>query len=312
MAALDDLLKVIPSHERERLKLASVAQKQLLEFYAQAHKDILRYFEEHFPSSGPKDALSPAQYFDAARLNHLLSFVEARASILNTAVAHALEVAANDIRAIVVAQIAKEASALAIPEKSFGAPDVSIIEKKIDDAVSRIQSWNGRWSADLQNQLKTGILRGESYREISNRVGAVSRTNSGESTAVAKARAHMLANVRYAVVNASNAARQEAYQGAIDEGTKVQKLWWANIENCCISCAKLHGQIVDMDKDFRWKRLGLRITPFEERLPHPPLHPNCRCRILPVTVDVLADIDTDKLKVERTDRLEVLAGAGIH
>lgn len=312
MAALDDLLRVIPVHEKERLQLASLAQRELLEFYATAHADILKYFEGLFPTTdGIQGALSPAEYFEASRMSALSKFIEARAATLNTAVAHAMANAADNIRDLVITQVAKEAKALGLDPPIFGTPDPRLLERTIDDAVSRIKEWNKQWSPDMLRNIREGLLRGESYRELAARATSTKKIAQGKSSAVARARAHMLANIRFSVVAASNQARQQSYEGAQKEGIKVQKMWWSAIGSCCFSCAKLHGTIVDMDKDFPWKSIGIKLKPYKGELAHPPLHPNCRCRIIPVTLEIFDAIDMDQIKITKTNRLETLALAGI-
>lgn len=309
MNPLQELLKVIPAHERERLLQASKAQRQLLEFYAQAHSDITTYFSKTFPSTGISGALEPTQYFEATRLAALQKFIEARVATLNTAVSAAMENAAETIRLLVVTQVAREAKALGI--RRFGTPDARLLEKTIDDSVSRIHAWNKQWPANALASIRQGLLNGETYRQITERVNASSRVKGADTPAIAKARAHMLANVRFAVVHAANSARQDAYSAAIDDGIEVRKMWWSAIGSCCFSCAKMHGTIVGMDEQFPWEQLGLKLKPYEGELWHPPLHPNCRCRIIPVTIEVFDNIDFVKLKDEQSKRLKVLASAGI-
>jgi hypothetical protein len=297
--AFADLLKVLPKHERDRLLQANQLQSDLLRTYVDVHSSIaaelLRFIRSLYDPQGKLTTNT----VDAARSAAILRFINERVSVLDHAVGAALSATTQPLGDLVQKQLGRELRVL-----DLGLPgpvDYRVIEDTLADAASRIQSWNRQLAPDTLNALRLGLIRGESYRDLAARVGGV------QSLPTARAKAHMLANVRYSVVHAANAARQDSYSTSASEANiKVQKMWWSNIADCCINCARMHGTIVDMDQEFPWKGLHLTITPFGEVLWHPPLHPNCRCRILPITIDVLKTVDLPGIRRERSARIDHL------
>lgn len=111
----------------------------------------------------------------------------------------------------------------------------------------------------LRKALREGVNAGEGIPSIQQRVKAV----MGQAKDY---RAEMIA--RTEVINASNFASQEAWkQSGVVEG----KEWLTAVdERVDDECAALDGHIVPIN------------AKFESNTPVPPLHPNCRCTIIPV------------------------------
>ncbi len=115
----------------------------------------------------------------------------------------------------------------------------------------------------IRKELNAGMLRGEGYRKLVKRI-------LGESMVPLKNEAITLART---YVQSANVAAQTAVYEA-NRGVVKGYEWCAALEpgyqsgrGTCLRCAALDGQKWDMD---------------EER-PDCPLHPRCRCELLPVT-----------------------------
>lgn len=81
-------------------------------------------------------------------------------------------------------------------------------------------------------------------------------------------RAEMIARTETAFADV--AGNMEAYRAS---GQVAQKQWITGAD-CCEDCAALDGEIVDLDDNFP-----------NDGGDGPPLHPNCRCDVLPVLTD---------------------------
>ena len=89
------------------------------------------------------------------------------------------------------------------------------------------------------------------------------------------------------------AFNEGAQQGYIQSGVVTRKIWdTAEDERVCQWCGPLDGTEVGLETTFFKKGDEFvgdqgRILPFEyEDIQHPPLHPQCRCSIIPVVSDV--------------------------
>jgi len=124
----------------------------------------------------------------------------------------------------------------------------------------------GDVTRELANRIKgevmRGILSGESVRKVARRV--VGRGLTTEGTPFRKAIVRAKTIVRTETVRAFNLATVERYR---EYDVIVGYQWDAFFdERTCPECAALHGKF--------WRKGN------EKR---PPLHPNCRCVLLPVT-----------------------------
>lgn len=100
-----------------------------------------------------------------------------------------------------------------------------------------------------------------------------------ESYAFSDERADMIARTETAFADIQG--NMIAYR----ESGVVSKKQWITGDGCCEECAQLNGQIVGIDESF------------DDGVDEPPLHPNCRCDVLPV-VDEPDETD------ETTDEME--------
>lgn len=82
-------------------------------------------------------------------------------------------------------------------------------------------------------------------------------------------------------------------QSYIDSGVVSAKQWWtAEDERVCDYCAPLHGKIVEIEDNFFDRgakyegRTNLSMNLDYSDTPAPPLHTNCRCTIVPITIPI--------------------------
>lgn len=150
-----------------------------------------------------------------------------------------------------------------------------VIKEYIRDRIERLAiDTNAQTVKALEDSLNEGIKQGENQAKLRNRVSDV----YDQAT---KVRAELIA--RTEAIAASNEGTLEAYrQSPLVTG----KEWSANF-GACEFCMSLNGKVVEIEKNFADKGTTLTvgektITVGYEHLSHPPLHPNCRCALLPV------------------------------
>lgn len=125
--------------------------------------------------------------------------------------------------------------------------------------------------------LKLGVANGESIPDIRKRVERVFKD-------MEKYRSERIA--RSEVVRASNFATMEAYE----QSGVVEKMEWlvTSDDRLCPLCEPLDGKSVKLGDSFFDKgdrhvgADGSELDLDYETIEHPPLHPNCRCTIVPI------------------------------
>ena len=130
----------------------------------------------------------------------------------------------------------------------------------------------GETNYRLKRQIKEGIEKEESIPEIAKRIREV----YDDMKAV---RSKVIA--RTEVSRATNFATLETYK---ESGVVSGQEWLATLdERTDECCASLNGKVIGVDKKWFQKGdtyLGLELD--YENVDHPPLHPNCRCTLIPV------------------------------
>lgn len=133
----------------------------------------------------------------------------------------------------------------------------------------------------LRQAFVTGIAAGEGVPGLTVRINAI-------FTGMKRYRAEMIA--RDQVIRASNFAAEQAY---IQSGVVLAKEWVTSLDaRVCPYCEPMNGkrqslgfvyfQLGDTlpNSDFPNQTLNLNY----EDIFHPPLHPQCRCTLVPITV----------------------------
>ena len=82
------------------------------------------------------------------------------------------------------------------------------------------------------------------------------------------------------------------------------KQWYVTSDNPCPECAALDGQILGLDEVYAKVEVKKNGVPEWRDVIVPPLHPNCGCRVLPVTVDTVQDEEFWRARKERFARLQ--------
>lgn len=129
---------------------------------------------------------------------------------------------------------------------------------------------------DLQELFKQAMEGGESIRDIT---GRVKELFDGYSTA----RAELIA--RTETIRASNYAAIESYK---QSGVVRAKEWLVTSDDrLCPLCQEMDGTVIELDDNFvdfedEFTGGGETMTADYEAVGGPPLHPNCRCTLIPV------------------------------
>ena len=150
------------------------------------------------------------------------------------------------------------------------------IKRYVNERLTKMSDGTNELTIEkLKTSLSEGILNGESISKLIDRVEEI----YVEATGV---RAEMIA--RTETIAASNAGAEEAYR---QSPMVTYKEWFAN-PGACEFCSALNGKVVGITTDFL--KLGDSISSEDGKtynidyddVGHPPLHPDCRCTILPV------------------------------
>jgi len=145
---------------------------------------------------------------------------------------------------------------------SFDVTNPKVIKWIKDRCGLLIKSISDTTLKKLRKTLAEGVEAGESIPHLASRISNVYDEAKG-SRAVKIARTETL--------SASNQGNLQAY---IQSGVVEKKEWLTALdERTCEECMAMNGQIVDINKSFS---CGLSA---------PPLHPSCRCTIVPVIKD---------------------------
>lgn len=125
---------------------------------------------------------------------------------------------------------------------------------------------------ELRTLIAAGVEKGESITELTARIENYAGFSEGRSEMIA----------RTETIRGSAAADKEAWK---QSGVVAKIVWYTALdERVDDDCAILHGEEVAIDEDFRSEDqlLEMGIEPYGGALNAPPLHPNCRCILLPV------------------------------
>lgn len=156
------------------------------------------------------------------------------------------------------------------------------IRQGVTDAINRMSSsYNATTKEALIKELTEALTAQESIAKIRKRVQSV----YGKAT---KERAELVA--RTETLKASNFAARSAYA----QTGYIQKLEWFVNPNACEFCLPFKGKVIDITGSFAQvgqtvdgvgedgQPTGHSYALNYEEVNHPPLHPQCRCSVLPV------------------------------
>lgn len=133
------------------------------------------------------------------------------------------------------------------------------------------QSVNARTLERLNQTLAEGLSNGEGIPKLRERVNEVYDSLNGY-------RSELIA--RTETLKASNSATIWAYK---QTGYVVGKKWVIN-PGACELCASMDGRTVSLDDNYLNLGESVQDYPIQyEAINTPPLHPNCRCTVVPTT-----------------------------
>lgn len=219
-----------------------------------------------------------------------LKNLEAHAGSLRKATGqHLFDDAAYDSEMVetltpVLTELAKTQGGLALVfagdeanEFNVTAPLLSSIKK---GTLKMATAYNDATLEALNATLAEGIQAGEGIGELKKRVSAVYDNVRGY-------RAERIA--RTETLKASNSATVWAYR---QTGYVTSKIWVVN-PDACEQCAEFEGKKVPLDDSFLGLGESYTVTDEDgeehtytndyDTIEEPPLHPNCRCTIIPST-----------------------------
>uniref|UniRef100_A0A6M3M6I0 Putative portal protein n=1 Tax=viral metagenome TaxID=1070528 RepID=A0A6M3M6I0_9ZZZZ len=181
----------------------------------------------------------------------------------------------------IITSLIKESGQFAIdevvPEREFDMKDKDV-EMFLDTQVIKFSSEvNRTTNKRIRQELKEGISKGEGVDLLRKRIELVFE----EAT---KERALMIARTETA--RAAGFGTVEAYR---QSGVVSGKQWLTAFdERTCEWCGAMNGEIVELDDNYFEKgdvftgRDGGKLDVGYGAVDYPPLHPNCRCTIIPV------------------------------
>lgn len=194
----------------------------------------------------------PREEFEA--IDQIEAYIDANAvkptsvTVVAAAIAHGKDWAdKNIINAGITANgISRGTTALYLPN------DPRMVELAEDAMVGEIRGLTGFYATGLKRTLRTAWDNGYTMPEITKAVQEV--------TGLAKSKAVTIA--RTETLRAGNTATLERYARA-----GVQKVEWlsAQDDRMCEECESLHGTVYDIGEE-----------------PDLPVHPNCRCTVVPI------------------------------
>ena len=176
-------------------------------------------------------------------------------------------------------------------------PEIQKYLKK--EGVKFLISINEETAEQLRETLSDAIREQESINQIKDRVGKVYEDATGY-------RAERIA--RSEVLRATNFSTLQAYK----QSKVVEKKEWltAHDERTCPWCKPMDGKQLELNKDFfkegdvvtgkngKGKEVYLNIS--LGNVSFPPLHPNCRCTLIPIITEEEKSLDKKALLTKLT------------
>lgn len=160
--------------------------------------------------------------------------------------------------------------------------DNEVIRKYLDkNTIKFSKEVNVKTNKQIRATLTEGIMAKEGIYELTKRIEAVFSGAKGY-------RANMIARTETARV--ANFATTEAYR---QSGVVKGKEWLTAFdERTCEWCVPMNGKIVSLERDFFKEgdtfigNEGEILELDYENVGFPPLHPNCRCTLIPVLEEI--------------------------
>jgi HK97 family phage portal protein len=244
-------------------KMEGPLKKDLIKFFKKSKKDLVQILD--------KKQVNPEQMQEFQnRINELAAAWHD----------NLIELSTVHIRAILQAGGSLAAGMMGLQFNGTSPEVVKYLENYVPTFVQR---FNERTKNDLQAVLIKAQVEGWALPRLKDEMKRV--FNQYEYN-----RTDMVA--RSEVVRSSNAGAQMAYRQA-----EIQELEWLDTDDkhTCILCKSLDGKRIGIEGTFLKVGETLEATDADgnkqkyknkyEPVSYPPLHPNCRCTIIPVVED---------------------------
>lgn len=163
-----------------------------------------------------------------------------------------------------------------ITNREFDVLNPEVMKALEQHRIGAVEGITDTTQKSLRNSLAAGLAEGETVPDLRKRV-------SGVFELASRYRAERIA--RTETIWAWNEGTLQGYK---QSGIIEKKQWLSTEDNrTCDFCPTMDGKIVGIDVYYFDKGDTLKVPtgslPFKfEPISHPPLHPNCRCTIVPV------------------------------
>lgn len=235
-------------------------QDELVKYFGRQKEAVLARFNDVTKAFDPKDinkVLFEVGVENKLAINVLLPIIKAL-----------MEEHGNDVL-----------EELGITDIAFNTTDEAVRFFTTDRGLRGIKALNRVTKSKLRKQLQQGIQLGESIAQIERRI----RNVYEEATRVRSIRI-----ARTEVLKATNQATLEAYK---QSGVVTGKEWFTALdEKVCQWCAPMQGRVKALDNDYFIQgesfvgKEGGKINFEIDDVSAPPLHPMCRCTLIPITI----------------------------
>lgn len=248
------------------------AARQVAKAYAQARRELLADLLTRWVGPG---TLRPQDAVELLRNLGLLQAIDARLAELERQVGAGLRGVLVDAEERALAAVQREMallpSSLRRDLSAFTRINEAMIERFLPLALDDLRLGSGALAGVLRRELQAGLLQGEGFPALVQRLMAVegSEWRRGEASAERAA--------RRLVIHAENAARTEFIKQAAVGIPELKRQAVAHVgSNTTATCLHVHGQIVGVDEPFD---LGGYEPQFARKMMHTPFHWNCRTAI---------------------------------
>lgn len=271
-------LRVLTRNQIAIERLEARSARKVAAAYNQARRELVSMLVEGWTGTG---VLTPNEAADLLRRSSLIGNIDGRLAQLEREAGVILRDVVTSSTDIALEQVERELALLPRhlrPDMSnFAMIDNQLIERFVAQSIDEIEGAKAIMSSQLKRELQSGLIQGESFPNLVNRL--MSATPTGNGPAVwRQGQVSAERMTRRMVITANNASKQASLERTnAAGGTRVQKQAVAAIgPRTTDTCLRVHGQIVDVGKPFK-----LTGTPrFADEMQHPMFHWNCRTGIV--------------------------------
>lgn len=162
--------------------------------------------------------------------------------------------------------------------------------------------------AEISRQIAEGLIQGEARRTVSDKILQGLRTQLGEERFIVINGRNYRPD-KYAELLARTRTREASSQGTINTALRygVDLVQWDAHAEVCEYCAQFSGRVYSISGS---------DDQFPQLTEKPPLHPNCRCVVIPITKEnlqsrgylneVIKLSNSSSIKVDSFSRFEEL------